>query len=100
MYNVNQFEAAVEEGRDHILIHPVIKALHEVRWKFVKPHFYIHAIFYGLFTLLWSVDFSYGSFQQQHIYNFPEDSWRIIVQVYKLLQQNFEFILNYHLTCK
>ena len=71
----------MEERRAYVLLHPVMKAMHEVMWKFIQPYFFIHLITYFVFTVVWSFDFSYEAVQDMHISNYPQDLWRVFLSV-------------------
>ena len=64
-----------------MVAHPVMQALLEIKWKFIRPFFFGHLAIFILFTVLWSIDFAYPSVQEKHVYNFPRDSWRVIMEV-------------------
>lgn len=73
---------AVEEGRYDFLTHQVMEKLIEQKWKHcVRWYYYFYLGAYVLFLLSWSILISYPSVQLKHLYVFPTDIWRIIVEV-------------------
>lgn len=78
---VLQFEIAVEEKRHTILAHPVMQTLIAEKWRYTKWCFYGHLVLYFFFLLCWSVLIAYPSVQEKHVYTFPTDCWRIILEV-------------------
>ena len=71
----------MDERKMHVVAHPVMQALLEIKWDFIRPFFLVHLAGYILLMILWSIDFSYPSVQEKHVYNFPRDWWRVIVEV-------------------
>ena len=73
---------AVEEGRYEILSHTVMKELIDQKWKqCVRWYYYMFLALYFLFLFSWSVLIAYPSVQLKHIYTFPDDIWRIGLEV-------------------
>ncbi len=64
-----------------ILAHPVMKALINEKWTFMKWLIYLDLFQYFTFLLCWSILIAYPFVQDKHEYIFPRDIWRIIVEV-------------------
>lgn len=76
-----QFEVAVEEKRHGILAHPVMQSLIAEKWRYTRWCFYGHLLLYFIFLLSWSLLSAYPSVQEKHLYQFPTDIWRILLEV-------------------
>ena len=87
-----QFDTTVLEKRRKILAHPVMQALIDVKWRFIRVYFYLYLAIYILFLLIWSALMSHPTLQEQHIYKFPRDIWRVVLQV---LSQKNKNVLQY-----
>lgn len=72
---------AVEEGRYDILTHSVMKELIKHKWRHVRWHYYAYLGLYFLFLVSWSILIAFPSVQLKHVYTFPTDSWRIVLEV-------------------
>ena len=64
-----------------ILAHPVMQALIEAKWKYIRMFFYVRLALYILFLLIWSGLIVYPTAQEQHIYTFPRHVYRLFFQV-------------------
>lgn len=72
---------AVEEGRYEILTHTVMEELVKQKWKHVRWYYYTYLGLYFLFLISWSILIAFPSVQLKHIYAFPTDIWRIVLEV-------------------
>lgn len=51
------------------------------KWKIIRWQFYINLVVYFIFLIAWSLLIAFPSVQEKHMYTFPVDVWRIIVEV-------------------